>query len=297
MTALGDVQRVCAHPQALAQCRGWLDENLPGVERVPVASNAEGARRARDEEGTAAIAGDGGRGALRTQHAGAGDRGPRRQHHALPGDRPQGASRRAAQDKTTLLVSAAHTDAPGALFRLLEPLAKHAISMTRIESRPSRRRKWDYVFFIDVDGHADDPLRHGAGRAEGAAPRCSACSAPTRRPSSDAWPGTSSSPATPSRARSRVPGDKSISHRSIMLGSLAEGTTEVQGFLEGEDAWPPSRRSATWAWSSKARRGRACRAWACTACRRRPGRSTWATRAPRCVCSRACSPRNRSTPR
>ena len=58
-------------------------------------------------------------------------------------------------DKTTLLVSAGDTQSPGALHRLLGPLAEHGISMTRIESRPSRRRKWDYVFFIDVNGHAD----------------------------------------------------------------------------------------------------------------------------------------------
>jgi chorismate mutase/prephenate dehydratase len=50
-----------------------------------------------------------------------------------------------------------HTDSPGALYRLLEPLAKHKISLTRIESRPSRRKKWDYVFFLDIDGHSDDP--------------------------------------------------------------------------------------------------------------------------------------------
>ena len=64
------------------------------------------------------------------------------------------------EDRTTLLVSVGHTDAPGALFRLLEPLAKHRVNMTRIESRPSRRRKWDYVFFIDLEGHAED--RHVA---------------------------------------------------------------------------------------------------------------------------------------
>ena len=64
------------------------------------------------------------------------------------------------QDKTTLLVSAAHTDAPGALFRLLEPLAKHAISMSRIESRPSRRRKWEYLCYLDIAGHVQDaPVR------------------------------------------------------------------------------------------------------------------------------------------
>jgi chorismate mutase/prephenate dehydratase len=158
MTGLADVQRVCAHAQALAQCRGWLAEHMPGVERVPVSSNAEGARRARDEDGTAAIA----------PLAAAEVYGL---HVLVPEieDRPDNTTRflvigrksfpPSGSDKTTLLVSASHTDAPGALFRLLEPLARHAISMTRIESRPSRRRKWDYVFFIDLEGHAgEEPL-------------------------------------------------------------------------------------------------------------------------------------------
>ncbi|MGH8309346.1 MAG: prephenate dehydratase, partial [Steroidobacteraceae bacterium] len=60
-------------------------------------------------------------------------------------------------DRTTFLAAISHDDAPGALFRLLEPLARHRISMTRIESRPSHRRKWDYVFFIDIEGHAKQP--------------------------------------------------------------------------------------------------------------------------------------------
>ena len=60
-------------------------------------------------------------------------------------------------DKTTLLMSMADTEAPGALYRLLEPLARHGISMTRIESRPSLQRKWHYVFFVDILGHASDP--------------------------------------------------------------------------------------------------------------------------------------------
>jgi len=59
-------------------------------------------------------------------------------------------------DKTTLLVSARDTDDAGALFKLLEPLATHQVNMTRIESRPSRKRKWDYVFFIDIEGHVSD---------------------------------------------------------------------------------------------------------------------------------------------
>jgi chorismate mutase/prephenate dehydratase len=172
MTALGDVQRVCAHPQALAQCRGWLSENLAGVERVPVSSNAEGARRARDEEGTAAIAPMAAAElyALNVLVPEIEDRADNTTRFLVLGRKsfpPSG------QDKTTLLVSGAHTDAPGALFRLLEPLAKHAISMTRIESRPSRRRKWDYVFFIDVEGHAaSEPLATALGQLKGQASLC-----------------------------------------------------------------------------------------------------------------------------
>jgi chorismate mutase/prephenate dehydratase len=60
-------------------------------------------------------------------------------------------------DRTTLLVSTSATDDSGALFQLLEPLAQHKVNMSRIESRPSRKRKWDYVFFIDIEGHVTDP--------------------------------------------------------------------------------------------------------------------------------------------
>ena len=167
MTALGDVQRVCAHQQALAQCRGWLAENMVGVERVPVSSNAEGARRARDEEGTAAIAPMAaaevyGLNVLVPEIE---DRADNTTRFLVIGRQSFPSS---GQDKTTLLVSAAHTDAPGALFRLLQPIAQHGISMTRIESRPSRRRKWDYVFFIDVEGHAsDEPLATALGQLKG----------------------------------------------------------------------------------------------------------------------------------
>jgi chorismate mutase / prephenate dehydratase len=149
------VQRVCAHPQALGQCRGWLDENLPGVDRVPVSSNAEGARRARDEKGSAAIAGAVAAEiySLEILAQGIEDQADNTTRFLVLGRKtlkPSGA------DKTTILVSASETSGSGALFRLLEPLAKNEVSMTRIESRPSRRKKWDYVFFIDLIGHAED---------------------------------------------------------------------------------------------------------------------------------------------
>jgi chorismate mutase / prephenate dehydratase len=156
MHGLTEIVRVCSHQQSLAQCRHWLDEHLPNVERVPVSSNAEAARRARDEAGTAAIAGQ-----AAAEVYGLNIIVPEIE------DTPDNTTRflvigrklfsTSGNDKTTLLVSAGDTQSPGALHRLLGPLASYGISMTRIESRPSRRRKWDYVFFIDVYGHADEP--------------------------------------------------------------------------------------------------------------------------------------------
>jgi chorismate mutase/prephenate dehydratase len=156
MSGTEAVKRVCAHPQALAQCRGWLDEHLPDAERVAVSSNAEGARRARDERGTAAIASRAaaeiyGLVLLANEIE---DRQDNTTRFLVVGRKLFSAS---GADRTTLLVSAADTDDSGALFRLLEPLAEHRVNMTRIESRPSRRRKWDYVFFIDIEGHVSDP--------------------------------------------------------------------------------------------------------------------------------------------
>jgi chorismate mutase/prephenate dehydratase len=155
MQSLADIKRVCSHAQSLAQCRGWLDEHLPDAERVGASSNAEAARRARDERGTAAIAGQAAAEiyGLHVLAAQIEDRSDNTTRFLVVGRRLFGAS---GADRTTLLVSAAATDAPGALYRLLAPLAKHRISMTRIESRPSQRRKWDYVFFIDVEGHVED---------------------------------------------------------------------------------------------------------------------------------------------
>jgi chorismate mutase / prephenate dehydratase len=126
------------------------------VQRVAVSSNAEGARRARDEEGTAAIAGETasdiyGLKVLATEIEDVDDNTTRFFVVGRKVFKPSG------DDRTTLLCSALDTTSPGSLYRLLEPFAKHKISLTRIESRPSRRKKWDYVFFFDIDGHADEP--------------------------------------------------------------------------------------------------------------------------------------------
>lgn len=154
MKDLGEVQRVCAHPQALGQCRLWLDENLRNAERVPVSSNAEGARRSRDESGTAAIAAD-----VAAEVYGLSVLARNIEDHAdnttrflVIGPRMAAPS---GVDRTSLLL-AGDKDKAGSLFHLLEPFAKHKVSLSRIESRPSRKQKWDYVFFIDLEGHAQD---------------------------------------------------------------------------------------------------------------------------------------------
>jgi len=153
--SLDRIQRICSHPQALAQCRGWLDENLPDVERVAVSSNAEGARRARDEKGTAAIAGETAAEVykLKILAAEIEDRADNTTRFFVLGRKLFKSS---GNDRTTLLISVTDTGSSGALFHLLEPLSRHKVNMTRIESRPSHKRKWDYVFFIDIEGHADD---------------------------------------------------------------------------------------------------------------------------------------------
>jgi len=155
MSDLAQIERIASHPQSLAQCRAWLNQYLPNVERIPASSNAEAARRARDERGTAAIAGDAAAEVygLRILFGNIEDHADNTTRFLVIGRKlfpPSG------DDRTTLLVSTRGTKGPGVLHDLLDPLARQGVSMTRIESRPSRRKKWDYVFFIDLAGHIED---------------------------------------------------------------------------------------------------------------------------------------------
>jgi chorismate mutase/prephenate dehydratase len=156
MADMTKIRRICSHSQSFAQCRGWLAQNLPDVEKITVASNAEAARRARDEDGTAALAGDAAAQVydLKILFDNIEDQSDNTTRFLVIGRKPFPPS---GSDKTSLLVSARGTEGSGVLMHLLDPLARHNIAMTRIESRPSRRRKWDYVFFVDIEGHADDP--------------------------------------------------------------------------------------------------------------------------------------------
>lgn len=152
---LENIQRVCGHQQSIAQCRGWLREYLPHVEAIPLSSNAAGARRARDEAGTAAIAGDAAANVygLDILVSNIEDRSDNTTRFLVLGRKLLASS---GDDKTTILVSATDTSGAGVLHALLQPLAKNKVNLSRIESRPSRQKKWGYVFFLDLDGHADD---------------------------------------------------------------------------------------------------------------------------------------------
>lgn len=148
------IKRVYSHQQSLAQCREWLDANLPAAERLAVSSNAEAARRAASEAGTAAIAGEVAAElyGLEVLRSNIEDHPDNTTRFLIIGRRSVAPS---GHDKTSLLVSARNK--PGALFRLLEPLARSRVSMTRIESRPSTCVNWEYVFFFDVEGHVEEP--------------------------------------------------------------------------------------------------------------------------------------------
>lgn len=159
-----DVERVYSHPMSLAQCGGWLREHLPKAERIPVASNAEAARRARNADDAAAIAGESA-GLVYGLKKIAGpieDRSDNTTRFLVLGREsfpPSG------HDRTSLLVFI--RDRPGALYGVLEPLARRGISMNRIESRPAHGHLWQYAFFIDVAGHVDEsPLKDALAEIE-----------------------------------------------------------------------------------------------------------------------------------
>jgi chorismate mutase / prephenate dehydratase len=151
---LTGVTRVCAHPQALAQCQHWLTANAPHLERQAVASNAEAARLAAADPTVAAIAGE--RAAthygLLIVNALIQDDPHNRTRFVVVGKEPAAPT---GHDQTSMIVSVKNE--PGAVYKLLEPLARHGVSMTRFESRPARVGTWEYYFYIDFEGHRDDP--------------------------------------------------------------------------------------------------------------------------------------------
>jgi len=146
--------RIHSHVQSLGQCQGWLNAHYPGVERSAVVSNAEAARLASGDAATAAIAG----------RMAAAQYGLRLVAENIE-DEPRNTTRflviarhdagPSGRDRTSLVASTRNV--PGAVHELLAPLAENAVSMSRLESRPARSGRWEYVFFIDIEGHQRDP--------------------------------------------------------------------------------------------------------------------------------------------
>jgi len=152
------IERVYSHPQGLAQCRGWLTGNLPRATRIECPSTGDAARRAREDPGGAAIAAELAARAwgLEVLRRGLQDVAVNVTRFLVVGKSFDEAPAVAGDRyKTTVLL--ALPDQAGALFHVLQPLSDHGINMTKIESRPTRRQLWDYVFFIDLDGHCQEP--------------------------------------------------------------------------------------------------------------------------------------------
>ncbi len=149
-----DVDIVCAHAQALAQCQNWLAQHAPHLKIEACPSNAIAAQRAANDPRVAAIA---------SEHAAV--RYDLHIAHAMVQDDPHNRTRFAiigaqvgaptGDDQTSLVFSVANK--PGAVLKILEPLGRQGVSMTRFESRPAKNRAWEYHFYIDLEGHMQDP--------------------------------------------------------------------------------------------------------------------------------------------
>lgn len=147
------VTRICAHSQTLAQCQVWLNQNYPHIERQAIASNGEAARVAGEDSAAAAIAGEiaGQRYNLQVVKAHVQDDPHNRTRFAVIGRLQPAPS---GKDQTSLVLSVPNK--AGAVYNMLAPLAAHGVSMSRFESRPARMGTWEYYFYVDIEGHAQD---------------------------------------------------------------------------------------------------------------------------------------------
>jgi chorismate mutase/prephenate dehydratase len=148
-----DIQRVCSHPHAIGQCKGWVKENLPGVQLVEVSSTAKAAELAGVEPETAAIASSAAAELynLRVIERNIQDTANNYTRFLVIGKL---STEKSGCDKTSLVF--AIKDSPGALFKMLAPFAERGINLTKIESRPLKTKAWEYLFFVDMDGHIAD---------------------------------------------------------------------------------------------------------------------------------------------
>lgn len=161
----GDIVKVSSHPHAIAQCSGWLRENLPDVNVVDVSSTAAAAQMASVEPGTAAIASEAAARLydLMVVESKIEDNPNNFTRFLVIGKK---ISKRTGSDKTSLMF--AINDAPGALYKMLRPFASRNLSLSKIESRPLKKKAWEYIFFIDLEGHeTDKPIKEALCELKG----------------------------------------------------------------------------------------------------------------------------------
>jgi chorismate mutase/prephenate dehydratase len=147
------IKKLFAHPQTLGQCRGWVQGHLPRAEIIETSSNARSAELASKEKDSAAIAG-----VLAAEKYNVPVLEYDIQDNAANATRflvlGRQCSPATGNDRTSVMFSIA--DRVGALYRALAPFRRFRINMTKIESRPSKRKAWEYFFFVDCDGHMSD---------------------------------------------------------------------------------------------------------------------------------------------
>jgi chorismate mutase/prephenate dehydratase len=153
-TDLAKITKVYSHAQSLAQCHEWLNRMLPKAQRISVSSNAEAARKAAEEAGAAAIAGEAAAARYKLPKLAENieDEPNNTTRFLVLGKHDSGIS---GCDKTSLIMSAPNRT--GSLHELLLPLAQAGVSMSRLESRPTKNALWEYVFYVDIEGHRDQP--------------------------------------------------------------------------------------------------------------------------------------------
>ena len=148
-----DIKKIYSFPQATAQCRGWLEENLPGIPVIEEMSTAAAAERVSKDPGAAAVASELAASIYNLQFVEKGIEDRKYNYTRfliIAKDFPA----KTGKDKTSIMFSI--KDKAGALYAILKPFAKHKMNLKKIESRPSRRKAWEYIFFVDMDGHIED---------------------------------------------------------------------------------------------------------------------------------------------
>ncbi len=148
------IKQIFSHPQSFAQCRNWLESNIPGARLIEVSSNSKGAQLAAKSNKSAAIAGELAASTYKLNILASDiqDIADNITRFFIIGNQ---INKKTGNDKTSIMVSI--KDKVGALYALLRPFQEYNINLTNIESRPSKKKAWDYLFFVDFQGHIDEP--------------------------------------------------------------------------------------------------------------------------------------------